>query len=273
MAISLTPVGNAVKINSASGVTVEVTLTAAVPAGKVLLLACYATSVVTVTAVTDDRANSYTILTGANTGQGTGYWVHAPVTTGLSAGQKVTATFSGTAARRIVCAFLVDGAAPSYIDAQGSSAASGTGTNPSVSTGPQAQAGETVLTWLYVTSPLVTITEASGWTTQDEAVVENRKFHVASKEMATTSADTYAPTISASQGWSANWIALKQATASGYTLTAATSSLTLTGQAATLRYSGGQGWQPVPSTPETWTQKAGKSEIWTPVGDTPEIWS
>lgn len=56
-------------------------------------------------------------------------------------------------------------------------------------------------------------------------------------------------------------------------LRGAPAAYSLNGQAATLRYSGGQGWQPVPGTPETWTPKASKSETWTPVGDTPEIWS
>lgn len=48
---------------------------------------------------------------------------------------------------------------------------------------------------------------------------------------------------------------------------------TLSGSAATLRYSGGQGWQPIPSTGEDWTAKPSKPEAWTPVGDTSEIWS
>ncbi|WGU39088.1 hypothetical protein [Phenylobacterium sp. NIBR 498073] len=56
-------------------------------------------------------------------------------------------------------------------------------------------------------------------------------------------------------------------------LRGAPAAYSLNGQAATLRYSGGQGWQPVPGTPETWNPKASKSETWTPVGDTPEIWS
>ena len=56
-------------------------------------------------------------------------------------------------------------------------------------------------------------------------------------------------------------------------LRAAPATYSLNGQAATLRYSGGQGWQPVPGTPETWSPKPGKGETWTPVGDTPEIWS
>lgn len=56
-------------------------------------------------------------------------------------------------------------------------------------------------------------------------------------------------------------------------LRGAPAAYSLNGQAATLRYSGGQGWQPVPGTPETWSPKPGKGETWTPVGDTPEIWS
>lgn len=429
MAITLTAVGVGVKAQSATG-DVEVSLTQAVPAGKLLVLGAFATSIVTLTGVTDDQSNTYTPQSGRNSGQGNGYWVLAPVTTGLASGEKIYAAFSGVAARRFVVAVMVDGAAASYFDTQGSSSQTGTSAAPVVNTGPQAEAGEMVLAWLFATSPLVTITEDPLWDDFGEAVTDSRKLHVAGREMATTSADVYEPTFDSSRSWSANWIAIKAAGSSGYTLTAAAAAFTLTGRAATLRaarrlaaavrtyslagsnnamrrgyrlgavvqsyavtgqaarlarglklratvaaftltgiaatlsrtvagrtlsaasavftltgqaaglkagrkiravsegfvwarlaaglrwtrklpaapgafvltgqavgwgrthiltpmpasflltgsaatlrYSGGQGWQPVPGTPETWTPKAGKSETWTPTSDTPEIWS
>lgn len=234
MAITLTPVGVGSKAQNVAG-SVEVTLTQAVPAGKVLVIAAFATSTITLTGVTDDQSNSYTVLTGRGSGQGTGYWVHAPVTTSLASGDKVYAAFSSAVSRRLVVVAMVDGAAVSYLDTQGSSAQTGNSAAPVVNTGPQAEAGEMVLAWLFATSPLVTITEDGLWTTVDETTAENRKLHVAAREMATTSASTYEPTFNSSRDWTANWLALKAAGSTGYTLTAATSSLTLTGQAATAR--------------------------------------
>jgi hypothetical protein len=234
MAITLTPVGTGIKAQNATG-AVEVTLTQAAPAGKLLILAVYSTSVVTLTGVTDDKSNSFTVLSAATSAQGNGYWVHARVTTGLASGHKIYATFSSAVSRRVVVAVVVDGAAASFIDAQGSSAQTGTGTTPVVNTGPQAEAGEMLLAWLFATSPLVTITEDGQWDTLGEAVVENRKLHLAGREMATTAADTYEPGFNSSRDWSANWLALKAAGSTGHTLTATSGAFALTARAAALR--------------------------------------
>lgn len=233
MAFALTPVGAGIKAQNAAG-AVEVTLAQVVPAGKLLILAAYATSVVTLTGVTDDNSNSYSALSASTSAQGNGYWVHARVTTGLASGDKIYAAFSGAVSRRLVVAIMVDGAAASYIDAQGSSAQIGSNAAPIVNTGPQADAGELVLTWLFATSPLVTITEDGLWATLGEAVAENRKLHVAGREMASTAADTYQPGFNSSRDWSANWLAIKASGSTVRTLAAASGVMVLTGRAARL---------------------------------------
>lgn len=232
MAISLTPVGVGVRNQNAAN-PVEIVLTEAVPAGRVLVLAAFATSVVTLTNVVDDKSNSYTRMTISAAGQGNGYWVHALITTGLAAGEKIYATFSTAASRRLAVAVMVDGAAAGYIDAQGASAQTGTGAAPVVNTGPQVEAGETVLAWIFATSPLVTVTEDVLWNGLGEGVADNRVLHVAGKGMPTTAADAYAPSFSSGRDWTANWLAIKAASApSGYTLTAAVATLALSGRAA-----------------------------------------
>lgn len=189
--------------------TIVVTLTDAAAVGDLVSGWVAVQSNGTVTSVTDTGGNTWTTRPVFASGTFRYYWVDAILTTALNIGDTITLVCSTGANRKLALFHGISGQAVSPFDQQGAGA-SGTSTSPSITTGVPAQANSLILAGVYSALTAVTAEDAD-YTTVGDVVVENRYMHSAARIISAAEADTYAPTIGASQLWDTNYIIYKLA--------------------------------------------------------------
>ena len=211
MAIGYSYLGKG-SLNNNAGNTIVVTTLADVNVGDVVVWGAWCSSSQTLTGVTDSGGNTYTpISTPFVSGTDRLYQIHIKATNAVATGGTVTFTFSSTSGRKAVIGSVVTGLdSTSYLDQVGVGANDIT-TSPTITTGTLATANSLILTHMFITSPLASITEDSDYAWIDDAIFDNRTLHLATREVNSTSPDTYNPSLAASASWMLNYIVLKGA--------------------------------------------------------------
>lgn len=210
MALDIWPLGSG-KVALGASATIVVTLTAAAAVGDLVSGWAVVQSSGTINSVSDTGGNTWTIRSAYTAGTARYYWIDAVLTTALNIGDTISVACSTAANRKLALFHGISGHAASPFDQQGAGA-SGTSTSPSITTGVPAQANSIILAAVYSALTAVTVEDAD-YTTVGDEVVENRYMHSAARIISAAEADTYAPTIGASQAWDMNYIIYKGADA------------------------------------------------------------
>lgn len=206
MALDIWPIGVGSVALGASD-TILVTLTDSVAVGQMASGWVTVQSSGTLTSVSDTGGNTWTVRAAFTSGTLRYYWIDAVLTTALNIGDTISILCSTVAGRKLATLHGISGQAADYFDQQGAGQ-SGSSNTPSITTGTLAQADSLILCAIYSALTTVTVEDAD-YTTQCDVGVENRNMHSASRIVSSTAADTYAPTLGASQSWDMNYIVYK----------------------------------------------------------------
>lgn len=224
MAATVTALGSASTTTGASGPTLALTLGTAVAAGSLIVVMVTEGDNLTYStgcSVSDTAGNTYTAISSANlanvTTAGFAQIFYAKNVTALSSGNAITVTKQDTNAALVVEAIAatgIDTASP--LDTAVTQSATGLTASPSVTSGVGAQAGNLIvgaMAWQDTTA--ATATQPGGSWTADantknaSATTRGDGATIAHLVNTGATAQTYAPTLSASNRWTAFIVGFK----------------------------------------------------------------
>lgn len=191
-----------------SGTTFNATTTVDAPAGALIVVVVDCTNNVSF-AITDGNSNTYTAGTKVfNIGNVQPFWAinnaDSPV------GSTITLTTGPSPGAVALAALSVGGIiASTPLDTQ-AAGTTGTGTTPSIATGPLAQATELIVGFADINNGHSdAFTESTGFTGFADIFPASRCLRLAYRIVASTTTVTYAPILGTSRNYVANVISFK----------------------------------------------------------------
>lgn len=202
---------------AAGSATLALTTLVDAPAGSLIFVSAAWNTSAAISSCADSAGNTYTADTVANPPGGyeqRSFYSNASVD--LPAGSTITVTYSATTNVKVLQAFAVNGVTTNSASDKGVVAV-GTSVSPSASTGVLVQAAEIIFASVGIAGGTATVTgEGSGFTSLGSVASGTIGLHSAYKIVAATTTVTYAPTLSASVGWSVDLRSFRASTANRF---------------------------------------------------------